>query len=215
MKNVFNSSNIKPTGVLATEVYNIFEPLCFALNQSTYQPDDGKEHSASDWGMKIALGRILQALYSANYQERRSEDGKVFPSNHKRLLVSREEISALTPEDLETMKGPTAFHWLDVNEQRVTAMDTLIEEFRSVYRNIHKEEWTPMVQQQKPAANTTKVSDEVKAQMLARMADLKQPDVVKARINAMNNRIADERQQAQTGSKGTARREQFLGGSST
>ena len=173
MTNQFNATKIIPTGELADVIAGILDPLVHTLDSSDYQPDDGKKHSATDWGMKIALGKIITSLYAANYQEGTSAAGKVYQSNNQKRLASNEDVSALTEEDLETMKGASTFHWQAINQARCEVTDHLIEEFRIVYKGITGEEWAPMVYANKTQPAPVQVSDDVKAQMRARMAAIK------------------------------------------
>lgn len=157
-------TNSKHMDALSASLMMTFEPLVKALDFTLDDYGVGQEqHDAADTGhdrpsmrdngLRFLIGSQCQAIWRQAHGVIRSKDGKTTYNNAAQMLarskttksiIEQKASEAIEVEDLEALR------WYRINEERLVLLDTLLDAYKTVYREIFHEDWKPMEEAAKP-----------------------------------------------------------------
>lgn len=152
------TNNTKHMDALTASLLMTFEPLVNALNFTLDDYGVGKEQAEAadtghetpamrDNGLRFLIGSMCQSIWRQGHGVIRSKDGKTTYSNAAQMLARSKTTKALIDQKEETaieVGDLEALRWYRINEERLVALDTLLDAYKNVYREIFHEDWKPM-----------------------------------------------------------------------
>lgn len=176
---------------LATALMETFAPVVKALDDKpALLMEDSADNgltapSMNDVALKIAFGTVLSFFHRQNNGtirvQKKDKNGKpiegqfnTYDNNKERLDKSEEAVSKL--EDIDDKRSFATLYWHGVNEARYFAYNDMIHAWASVYREIFREDWKPMDEQNQTTVekiDMSKLPETEKNKWAERLAEAK------------------------------------------